>query len=141
MTWVSFCFIAELGVVEDLALLGCQSNQHAFLRAGRFFVLCSNFESFDNLLVEAILAGCPVVNTDCPSGPAEIMDHRQLGMLVPVEDAAPLSEANLAILAIEPDTEKLHQHERGSRAARQPQDRPQIPGACYYRTRVNWRIA
>ncbi len=102
----------ELGVGDDVALLGYQSDPHAFLRAARLFVLSSDFEGFGNVVVEALLAGCPVVSTDCPSGPAEILDGGRYGMLVPVNDTNSLSEAILASLATEPEPEKLRQRGR-----------------------------
>lgn len=97
----------ELGVSDDVALLGFQSNPHVFLRAARVFVLSSLFEGFGNVLVEALLAGCPVVSTDCPSGPAEILDNGQYGTLVPVDDAQAMARAILATLATDTDRDKL----------------------------------
>lgn len=102
----------ELGIGEDVALLGYQSNPHAFLRAARVFVLSSSFEGFGNVLVEALLAGCPVISTDCPSGPAEILDNGRFGTLVPVNDAGRLTDAILASLASEPDTKMLRERGR-----------------------------
>jgi glycosyltransferase involved in cell wall biosynthesis len=103
---------AQLGVSEDVALLGYQSNPHVFLRSARVFVLSSNFEGFGNVLVEALLAGCPVVSTDCPSGPAEILDGGRYGTLVPVDDAESMARAILENLATLPDREKLRQRGR-----------------------------
>ncbi len=99
----------ELGVIDDVALAGFQSNPHIFLRASRVFVLSSRFEGFGNVVVEALLAGCPVVSTDCPSGPAEILDGGKYGALVPVDDVQSMSRAILAALATEPDRDQLRQ--------------------------------
>jgi glycosyltransferase involved in cell wall biosynthesis len=98
---------AELGVADDVALLGYQSDPYAFLRAASVFVLSSNFEGFGNVLVEALQAGCPVVSTDCPSGPAEILDSGQYGTLVPVDDADSLARAILSTLKAHPNADKL----------------------------------
>ena len=102
----------ELGVGEDIALPGYQRDPHTFLRAARVFVLSSNFEGFGNVLVEALLEGCPVVSTDCPSGPSEILENGRYGKLVPVNDVARLSEAILDSLASEPDSDMLRQRGR-----------------------------
>ena len=102
----------ELGVGEDIALPGYQRDPHTFLRAARVFVLSSNFEGFGNVLVEALLEGCPVVSTDCPSGPSEILENGRYGKLVPVKDVARLSEAILDSLASEPDSDMLRQRGR-----------------------------
>jgi glycosyltransferase involved in cell wall biosynthesis len=103
---------AELGIAKDVALLGYQSNPHAFLRAAQVFVLSSSFEGFGNVLVEALLAGCPVVSTDCPSGPAEILDNGRYGSLVPVNDVGRLADAILASLASDRDAEALRRRGR-----------------------------
>jgi glycosyltransferase involved in cell wall biosynthesis len=102
----------ELGVGDDIALPGYQREPHTFLRAARVFVLSSSFEGFGNVLVEALLQGCPVVSTDCPSGPAEILENGRYGTLVPVNDVERLKEAILASLASEPDSEMLRERGR-----------------------------
>jgi glycosyltransferase involved in cell wall biosynthesis len=59
-----------------------------------------------------MLAGCPVVSTDCPSGPSEILNGGQYGLLVPVDDPESMAQAILASLATEPQREKLRQRGR-----------------------------
>lgn len=61
-------------------------------RAGAF-ALTSVRESFGNVLVEALCLGVPVISTDCPHGPAEILDAGRYGLLVPVGDAPALAAA------------------------------------------------
>jgi glycosyltransferase involved in cell wall biosynthesis len=104
--------IDELGLNEDVALIGFQSNPHVYLRTARVFVLSSLFEGFGNVVVEALLAGCPVVSTDCPSGPAEILEQGRYGILVPIEDPRAMAQAILESLGTEHDREKLR--ERGA---------------------------
>jgi glycosyltransferase involved in cell wall biosynthesis len=87
-----------LGVAGDVRLLGFVSNPVPFMARASVFVLSSTFEGFGNVLVEALGAGCPVVATDCPSGPAEILDHGRYGWLVPVGDDAAMAESILAAL-------------------------------------------
>ena len=76
----------ELGVDADLSLPGFVANPYPFMAAARLFVLSSAWEGFGNVLIEAMALGTPVIATDCPSGPAEILDQGRYGTLVPVGD-------------------------------------------------------
>ena len=90
--------IAELGLGADAALVGFQSNPYAWLARAALFVLSSAWEGSPNVLTEAMALGVPVVATDCPSGPAEILDRGRYGPLVPVGDPAALAVAMSATL-------------------------------------------
>jgi glycosyltransferase involved in cell wall biosynthesis len=77
----------------DVALPGFQENVPAFMAAARLFVLSSEGEALPTVLIEALAVGTPVVSTDCPSGPAEILQGGRLGTLVPVGNPAALAGA------------------------------------------------
>lgn len=64
-----------------------------FYRTAHLFVLSSDYEGFGNVLVEALGAGVSVVSTDCPTGPAEILEYGRWGQLTPVGDASALTQA------------------------------------------------
>jgi glycosyltransferase involved in cell wall biosynthesis len=102
-----------LGIADVVALPGYRANTQDYLRAAQLFALSSIYEGFGNVLVEALLAGCPVVSTDCPSGPAEILDNGRYGRLVPVNDAIALALAIREALAEQVDVDRLR--ERGLR--------------------------
>lgn len=90
--------IQELGIGEDVSLLGFRDNPFKFMAAADVFVLSSLSEGFGNVIVEAMACGTPVVSTDCPHGPGEIISHEENGLLVPPADADALCGALLRVL-------------------------------------------
>ena len=74
--------INELELNDDVTLLGFKPNPIAYMKKATVFVLSSNWEGFGNVLVEAMACGTPVISTDCPSGPSEILEDGKWGRLV-----------------------------------------------------------
>jgi len=99
----------ELGVADALRLEGYVANPFPYMRLASVFALSSLYEGFGNVLVEAMACGCAVVSTDCPSGPAEILEQGRYGPLVPVGDHRALADALLAVLQEPPDPARLRQ--------------------------------
>lgn len=95
----------EKGLREVIDLPGYTRNPYAFMARADLFVNSSNFEGLPTVLIEALACGCPVVSTDCPSGPREILEDGRWGRLVPVGDEETLAEAMLESLAQERDRE------------------------------------
>ncbi len=89
---------SELGIAEDVAMPGFDPNPYRFMARCSVFVLSSAWEGFSNVLAEALACGAQVVATDCPSGPAEILENGKYGRLVPVGDHAALAQAIEATL-------------------------------------------
>jgi glycosyltransferase involved in cell wall biosynthesis len=83
----------QLGVLQHLALPGFTANPYAYLSRSRLFVLSSLWEGSPNALTEALALGVPVVSTDCPSGPREILQGGRYGRLVPMGDVESLAQA------------------------------------------------
>lgn len=98
---------AELGVADDVQLPGATENPFAWMARASVFALSSRFEGLGNVLIEAMACGCPVVSTDCESGPAEILEGGRLGPLVPVGDAPALAAALGRVLDATPDRDAL----------------------------------
>ena len=91
--------VGQLGLSNVVSLPGRTNAPLAWMRNAAVFVLASDYEGFGNVLVEAMACGTPVVSTDCPVGPREILKNGRLGRLVPVGDAASLATAISQALA------------------------------------------
>jgi glycosyltransferase involved in cell wall biosynthesis len=82
-----------LGLGDTVAFPGFTANPYPAMQRAHAFVLSSVFEALPTVLIEALALGTRVIATDCPSGPAEILEHGQWGTLVPLDDADALSHA------------------------------------------------
>ena len=90
--------VASLDLSGEVALPGAVPNAMAYMKRAAVLALSSRWEGFPGVLIEALAVGTPVVSTDCPSGPAEILDGGRFGPLVPVGDAEALVAAILKTL-------------------------------------------
>ena len=84
--------IKELGIGDSVSLPGATDNLPAEMRAATAFVLPSVVESFSVVLVEALAAGVPVVSTDAPYGPPEILDNGRYGIMVPRNNVSAMAD-------------------------------------------------
>lgn len=109
-----------LGLVGEARLAGALANPYPLVKGASLMVLSSRWEGYPNVLLEALAVGTPVVSTDCPAGPSELLGGGRYGRLVPVGDAVALAQAMADELAApSPDTDHvLDQHRPSVVAAR-----------------------
>lgn len=99
--------INQLELERKVELIGYVENLYAVMRAADVFVLSSRWEGFGIVLVEAMAAGTPVVSTDCPTGPDEILDDGRYGKLVPVGDVDTMTNSIREKLNTENDSKEI----------------------------------
>jgi glycosyltransferase involved in cell wall biosynthesis len=98
---------ASLEVAEDCLFPGFVDNPYPFMARAALFVLSSRWEGSPNVLTEALALGTPVVATDCPSGPREILADGAVAPLVPVADPGAMAAAMERVLDSPPAPEAL----------------------------------
>lgn len=98
---------ADLRIEDRVIFAGFHPDPAPFYATADMFALSSDYEGLPTVLIEALSFGLPVVSTDCPSGPAEILQGGRFGRLVPVGDAPALARAMDAALAAPVDREAL----------------------------------
>ncbi len=99
--------VQDLGLEDTVSLPGFTKKTYAYMSKAAVLVLSSAWEGFGNVLVEAMAVGTPVVATDCPNGPAEILENGKYGRLVPVGDVVAMAEGILATLDDTTNSEML----------------------------------
>lgn len=98
----------DLGISDDVEFLGHQGSPARLYAEADLTVLSSHFEGFPNVLIEALAQGCPIVATDCPTGPAEIIQDESVGKLARVGDPEDLARAINAALDTRFETPTLY---------------------------------
>lgn len=94
-------------------LVGHQSNPYPFMRRAQAVVMPSLWEGLPNALIEALAIGAPVIATDCPTGPAEILEGGRWGRLLPVDDGAALRDALIEAADDNPAAGREERQNRG----------------------------
>jgi len=85
--------VSELGLNDKVILPGYVKNPFPYIKQALFTVLSSDHEGFPMVLIESLCLGKPVISTNCPTGPDEIIRDGENGLLVPVDNVGALSSA------------------------------------------------
>ena len=101
----------ELQIDHAVSMPGWVENPYSYMAKAHLCILASSAEGFSIYLAEALICGCPVVSTNCPSGPREILEDGRWGRLVPVGDEEAMSAAILESLREDTNLDALR--ERG----------------------------
>ncbi len=91
--------ITVLKLDGDVHMTGFQENPFKYIARSDIFVLSSLSEGLPGAVIEAMALDVPVISTDCPSGPGEIIQNGHSGILVPVGDYQALASACLSVLS------------------------------------------
>jgi GalNAc-alpha-(1->4)-GalNAc-alpha-(1->3)-diNAcBac-PP-undecaprenol alpha-1,4-N-acetyl-D-galactosaminyltransferase len=100
----------QLGLTNQVFFLGRVSNPFAILQKSQLFVMSSRFEGFPMAHGEAMTCGLPVIATDCPSGPSELIRNGIDGILVPPDDPEKLAKVMDDLMSDEVKRQQLAQN-------------------------------
>lgn len=89
----------SLGIAQYVMFPGWKDNPFNWIAHADVFVLSSSWEAFGNVIIEAFVCNTPVVSTDCPVGPREIITHGVDGLLANAEDKNDLAGKILLLLS------------------------------------------
>jgi len=85
--------VKKLNLEENVHFLGFRDDVVQWMINADIFVTASQVEGSPNSLIEAICLGLPSIATDCPTGPKEILNNGELGILIPINSEKHMIEA------------------------------------------------
>lgn len=88
----------ELGIHENVILTGSILNPYPYLRNCFSLVLSSDSEGLPTVLLESLSLGKAIIATNCPYGPAEILDNGEYGILIPVNNVDSMADNMIKLI-------------------------------------------
>ena len=82
-----------LNMGDRIQMMGRSNDVKSVYQSASLYVLSSDFEGMPNALIEAMAVGVPSISTDCPTGPADLINDGENGILVPVNDRGAMAQA------------------------------------------------
>lgn len=98
----------ELGLDDRVIFLGQKENPYPYIHHADLLVLVSDYEGFGRVIAESLICGTPVVSTDCPSGPRDILTGELATCLVPKDDEQALARKMREVLDAPPVIKPEH---------------------------------
>jgi glycosyltransferase involved in cell wall biosynthesis len=95
------------GLAERVIFVGQVPDPFVWMMRARLAICSSIYEGLCNAVIEALACGTPVVSTDCPYGPREILQGGRYGTLTPIGDAAAMANAIAGAMQRIPDRQAL----------------------------------
>jgi glycosyltransferase involved in cell wall biosynthesis len=83
----------ERNIADKVHFLGYQDNPFKFLSKARYFVLSSLNEGLPNVILESLACETPVIAFNCRSGPSEMIQDKENGLLIENQNIEKLTEA------------------------------------------------
>ena len=85
--------VKKLGIDDAVTFKGRVSNVADALMSTDLFILSSNYEGMPNALMEAMAVGLPCISTDCPTGPSDLIQNKENGILIKSNEVGELASA------------------------------------------------
>lgn len=85
-------YVKKYNLNNKVNFFGYSKNSEALLKNADLFILTSKYEGLPNVLIEAQNLNIPIISSNCPTGPKEILLSGKLGQLFPVGDYQTLSK-------------------------------------------------
>ncbi|ENX15922.1 hypothetical protein F894_00728 [Acinetobacter sp. CIP 51.11] len=100
--------VKDLEIEDKVIFTGFKKNPYPYIKHAKLMVVSSDFEGFSIAILEALALGTPIISTDCPSGPSEVLEQQQL---VPVRNIDEMA-IKIKLATLDPSLFKVNLHQK-----------------------------